>query len=591
MRLTIRARILLTFTLLVGLLVAIALIGRAGESLQARVVEVEERRLASWKLAEELRRSSDDLTRMARTFTVTGDPAFERHFREILAIRAGERPRPEGPEGIDGIHWDIVAAGETPDAPPGRAMSLDERMRELGFSAEEFARLAEARDRSDALVKLEERAMNAVRGLFPDASGGYTVRGEPDAELARSLMHGPEYHRAKADIMRPIGEFFTQLERRTAAEVAAANGEAMRRARLLSILVAAAALLSLLAMVGLLHSVVRPIRTLTARLEDLAAGEGDLTRTVDASGRDEIGELGGWFNRFVGSVRGLVREAAGTSNAVAVAATEIAATAREQESAVARVGASTRQVAVAVREIDSTGHELVAAMDGLRGSARASAAAADSGRAGLAELDATMDSLRNSAANVGAKFATLSERAQAIGDVVHAMVRIASQTNLLSINAELEADRAAAGGRSAGGFAAVAREIRLLADRTAAAALDIEADMRLMREAMGEGEEELALLGASVEAADLRVEDISGRFARILDEVQASGDRFERLGAGLGQQTSGIRQITEATAALDDIARGTAASLGEFTVAAERLREATETMRRQIGQFRTDGRA
>lgn len=585
MRITIRARILLTFAALVGLLVAIALVGRASERLQDAVVAAESRRLASWKLAEELRRSSDELTRMARTFVVTGDPAFERHFREILAIRAGERPRPEG---SDGIYWDLVAAGETPDTPPGRAASLDERMRELGFPEEEFTLLAEARDRSEALARIEDRAMNAVRGLFPDAKGAYTVRGEPDAALARDLMHGPEYHRAKAGIMRPIGEFLAALERRTDAEVAAANALAARQARLLSGLSMIAAVVALLAMAGLLRSVVGPIRTLVARVRDLAAGEGDLSCTVDAHGRHELGDLGGWLNRFVATVRGIVREVAGAANGLAVSATEIAATAREQQAAVARIGASTRQVAVATREIDSTGQELSNAMDGLRDSARASAAAADSGRSGLAELDATMDSLRNSAANVGAKFATIAERSRAIGDVVHAMVRVASQTNLLSINAELEAEKAAAGGRSAGGFGAVAREIRLLAERTAAAALDIEADVRLMSDAMREGEGELSLLNASVEAADLRVADVSGRFTRILDEVDASRGRFERLGAGIAQQSSGIRQITEATAALDEVARGTAASLGEFTAAAERLREATESLRGQVARFRTD---
>lgn len=584
MRLSIRTRILLTFTALVGLLVAIALVGQSAERLQLRVVEAESRRMASWRLAEELRRSSDELTRMARTFVVTGDPAFERHFREILAIRAGERPRPEG---SDGIYWDLVAAGETPDAPPGRAASLDERMRELGFSETEFAKLAEARDRSDALVRLEDRAMNAARGLFADRDGGYTVRGEPDAELARSLMHGADYHRAKAEIMRPIAEFFRLLEDRTAAEVATARDEATRLVRRLSILTVVAAAVALLAMVGLLWAVVRPIRRLADRLEDLAAGEGDLTRTVDESRRDELGTLGRWFNRFIEAVRGIVGEVAGLSNAVAVSAGEIAATAREQEAAVARIGVATRQVAVAVREIDSTGRDLALGMEGLRESARASAAAADSGRAGLADLDGTMDSLRASTANVAAKFATLSERTRAIGDVVHAMVRVASQTNLLSINAELEADKAAAGGRGAGGFGAVAREIRLLADRTAAAALDIEADVRLMRDAMREGEDELAMLNASVEAADLRVVDVSGRFTRILDEVQSSGERFTRLGAGIEQQTAGIRQITEATGSLEGIARGTAASLGEFTAAAERLREATETLRHQVARFRT----
>lgn len=157
-------------------------------------------RYESRRLADELRHSSDELTRLARTYVVTGDPDYERQFWQVLAVRKGEAPREDG-----------------------RRVSLRSLMERQGFTAAEFACLKRAEDNSNALVTTETIAMNAVKGLFADGQGGYTRRGDPDPDLARRIMHDEKYHADKASIMKPIGEFERLLDDRTAASVVAAR--------------------------------------------------------------------------------------------------------------------------------------------------------------------------------------------------------------------------------------------------------------------------------------------------------------------------------------------------------------------------------
>src|SRR5262245_37148346 len=183
---------------------------------QADIATAEARRYHSYKLADELRQSSDDLTRMARLYVVTGDPRYRQYFDEILAIRDGHAPRPLD---YGNIYWDFVIGWGKPPRRAGTAMSLEQLMREARFTSDELALLQEAKHRSDALVALESRAMNAVQGRFADREGHFTVAGSPNMELARGLLHGSEYHHAKAEIMVPIHDFYNRVESRTGAEV------------------------------------------------------------------------------------------------------------------------------------------------------------------------------------------------------------------------------------------------------------------------------------------------------------------------------------------------------------------------------------
>jgi phosphoserine phosphatase RsbU/P len=183
---------------------------------EADIAQAEVRRYHSYQLADELRQSSDDLTRMAQLYAVTGETRYRDYFDRILAIRDGKAPRPLD---YGNIYWDLMVAWGKPPRRDEPAVSLEQLMREAHFTDDELALLQQAKQRSDALVAIETRAMNAVQGRFSDGQGGFARAGRPDMDLARRLLHGQEYHRAKAEIMGPIQEFFTSVESRTAAEV------------------------------------------------------------------------------------------------------------------------------------------------------------------------------------------------------------------------------------------------------------------------------------------------------------------------------------------------------------------------------------
>ncbi len=184
---------------------------------QIKLAKSRDTNFNSYKLADELRQSSDDLTRMARAFVATGNSEFERNYQTILDIRNGKVPRPVD---YDRVYWDFVdVAGKKP-RPDGEAVSLHDLMVKEGFTEAEFQKLALAQKNSDDLVKAETIAMNATKGLFDDENGNFTIKKEPDSILANKLMNDENYYKAKAEIMQPIDDFYVMFENRTGGEVA-----------------------------------------------------------------------------------------------------------------------------------------------------------------------------------------------------------------------------------------------------------------------------------------------------------------------------------------------------------------------------------
>jgi len=311
---SIRATLLLIGTALIALLVGIFTVMMLEVQNQRALSASEQQHYESYKLADQLRQSSDDLTRMARTYVVTGDPRYEEYFRRILAIRNGEAPRPEN---YDGVYWDLLTAtGEkpTPDGPP---IALQELMRRLNFRDEEFAKLREAQANSDALVALEDRAMAAVKGLYPDTEGNYTVRGEPDLELARQIMHGDAYHRAKAEIMRPIDDFLAMVEARTEHELSAHQDRRRRLALTALALTGLAVGLVALASVLVHRRVSRPVDELAHAARRVEGG--DYGGRVAVRAQDEIGLLSRAFNQMSAAIERDVEERQHTAEQLAQA--------------------------------------------------------------------------------------------------------------------------------------------------------------------------------------------------------------------------------------------------------------------------------
>jgi len=165
---------------------------------EKRIDQANQLRYASHNLVEELRQSSDDLTRMARTFVATGDPRYRKNYQEIVDIREGRAARPRN---YENVYWDLVLANG--QRPRGGEITtpLMELMREAHFSPEELALLASAKNESDKLVGLETSAMD--------------LRAQGDVAGATAMLHDAAYHRTKADIMRPIGAVNESVDRRT----------------------------------------------------------------------------------------------------------------------------------------------------------------------------------------------------------------------------------------------------------------------------------------------------------------------------------------------------------------------------------------
>ena len=223
----------------------------------------------SLRLMDVLRQSSDDLTRMARTYAATGDPRFVDYFNQILDIRSGKAPRPLQ---YDRVYWDLViASGRAPRA-AGEPVALADLLAQLGLSSEELTLLRQAEAESDRLAIIESQAMNAMIGRFANADGRFTILGEPDTALARQLLYGDEYHRSKAAIMKLIDDATARVDGRTATHKRMLE----LRSADLRILIISLAVLSLI-IVGLLLLLVT--RGTGGDREDTATGAPGAVRT------------------------------------------------------------------------------------------------------------------------------------------------------------------------------------------------------------------------------------------------------------------------------------------------------------------------
>ncbi len=226
-------------------------------------------------LADELRQSSDDLTRMARTHVITGNDMFKEQFHTVLDIRNGVKPRPKY---YNRIYWDFYTLDDAKPILDGKTVALRTLMKEAGFPDEELELLYKSQQESDDLTYLETKAMNAIKGIFQDKDGNYTIKREPDFALARQIMHGEQYHKAKIAIMKPLNEFYKAFETRTQKKVNEAHETVKRMESYLSISVLFLILLFIFSFIFvILYRIIHPIQTLNQGMLSLAKNNMDIT--------------------------------------------------------------------------------------------------------------------------------------------------------------------------------------------------------------------------------------------------------------------------------------------------------------------------
>jgi methyl-accepting chemotaxis protein WspA len=402
-------------------------------------------------------------------------------------------------------------------------------------------------------------------------------------ERARLVLHnriGPLF-REHAKIIQDAA---TEVEQASRAQEETTHAEI----RLLSNLTIALSIASVstFGLVGwfLIKSIVRSAEAILARLHQMGSGAGDLTARLVVEGKDEMGQLAAGINAVIGKIHDIVSKVRESSLQLLSVASQIAATARNQEQTVNNLSASTAQVAASVREISATSKDLSGTMNEVNQSAGHAAELATSGRDNTTRMATEMKQLVDSTASVSSKLGMIREKADSINAVVTTITKVADQTNLLSINAAIEAEKAGEYGR---GFLVVAREIRRLADQTAVATLDIETMVKQMQDAVSVGVMQMDKFADEVRSGVGQVGKINQMTWDIIAEVQGLSGRFQLVNEGMRNQSVGAQQINDAMAQIADGARRSLQSLQEFERATAHLRASVESVTREIALFKT----
>ncbi|HEY7329268.1 MAG TPA: methyl-accepting chemotaxis protein [Gemmataceae bacterium] len=322
---------------------------------------------------------------------------------------------------------------------------------------------------------------------------------------------------------------------------------------------------------------------LLGRVQDIAAGASDLTARVPVESRDEMGLLAEGFNATISKIQAVVRRIREASVQLLSTAAEIAAAARQQETSVQTLGSSTAEIAASVRQISATSKELSTTMNDVSDRAGRVASLADAGRGRLENMETAVKQLVTATSSVSDKLSVIRDKADGINVVVTTITKVADQTNLLSINAAIEAEKAGEYGR---GFLVVAREIRRLADQTAVATLDIENMVRLMQDAVSAGVMQMDKFNEDVRQGVTRVAELGEQMGQIIEEVHALSDRFSQVNEGVRNQSLGAQQINDAMTQVMTVAQQTRDSIEEFKRATEHQRNSVDSINQEVNQFK-----
>ena len=338
----------------------------------------------------------------------------------------------------------------------------------------------------------------------------------------------------------------------------------------------------------------RPITKITTIADHI--GKGDLSAAADAvkslretrsrkenSTTDETGQLLNAIQTMTERLNALVGQVQQAGLQVTSSSTELAASAKQQETTMTHQVTSTKKVVKSVEEISHVANELVDTMHQVAAMFQETADFANKGQADLTHMEEAMRNMEGASRSISGRLETINEKAENITNVVDTIAKVADQTNLLSLNAAIEAEKAGEYGR---GFNVVAREIRRLADQTAVATLDIEQMVEEMQSAVSRGVMEMDKFIAEVKHSAEDVGQISAQLTRIIEQIKALSPSFENVNMAMDDQSSNARKINQAISSLSEEIEQTTESLRESFSAIEQLNDAARGLQEEVSRFK-----
>jgi methyl-accepting chemotaxis protein len=325
-----------------------------------------------------------------------------------------------------------------------------------------------------------------------------------------------------------------------------------------------------------------PVREVVDTIRDIAQGGGDLTKRLPIHGKNEIGELSEWFNTFADKLHSIISQVSNSSIQLASSASELQSTSHEMSRSVANLSSQSTSLATAGEEMSATSSDIAANCHHAATNAGGASGKASEGAAIVGQSITVMHTISERVKNAADTVETLGNRSDQIGTIVGTIEDIADQTNLLALNAAIEAARAGEHGR---GFAVVADEVRALAERTTRATREIGEMIKSIQKETTEAVQTMSQSVVQVEQGSTHAAASGRSLQEILDIINDVTEQISQIATAAEEQTATTREISHNVLNLNDLAHQNSNAINESSAAANDVSRQAEELQRLVHLF------